>query len=110
MDPAAPSATPSATLAQAPPAPSPREKLVGAAKQFEAIFVRQILAEARKARPAGEDALFGGQAMDTFNQMQDERLAQIAADRGAFGLAKALEAQLAAAAGLSATAPAAEGK
>jgi len=56
-----------------------------------------MLAEARKARPAGEDGLFGGQAMDTFNQMQDERFAAIASERGAFGLARAIEAQLAAA-------------
>ena len=33
--------------------------------------------------------------MDTFRQMQDERFADIAAQRGAFGIAKALEAQLA---------------
>lgn len=90
-----------AALALGPQAPGAKDKLAGAARQFEAIFVRQMLAEARKARPAGEDSLFGGQAMDTFNQMQDERFAQIAADRGAFGLARSLEAQLAAAAGLN---------
>ena len=79
----------------APPTPE-RQKLAAAAKQFEAIFVRQMLAAARAAKPAGEDNLFGGQAMDTFNSMQDERSAQIAADRGAFGLAQAIERQLAA--------------
>lgn len=87
----------SATLALAPRAPAEKDKLAAAARQFEAIFVRQMLAEARKARPAGEDGLFGGQAMDTFNQMQDERFAAIASERGAFGLARAIEAQLAAA-------------
>lgn len=73
-----------------------KDALAKAAKQFEAIFVRQVLAEARKAKPAGEDTLFGGQALDTFRQMQDERFADIASDRGAFGLAKAIEAQLSA--------------
>ncbi len=97
------SATSAPALSVAPKAPEPREKLREAAKQFEAIFVRQMLAEARKSRPAGEDALFGGQAMDTFNQMQDERFAQIAAERGAFGLARSIEAQLGAVAGLGAS-------
>jgi flagellar protein FlgJ len=86
----------SSTLALQPQAPFSKDKLSEAAKKFEAIFVRQMLAEARKARPAGEDSLFGGQAMDTFNQMQDERMADIAAERGSFGIAKALEVQLAA--------------
>ncbi len=76
-----------------PPLPvSPREKLAAAAKQFEAIFVRQMLAEARKSHVGGD--LLGGQAMDTFRQMQDERFADIAAERGAFGLARMIEAQL----------------
>jgi flagellar protein FlgJ len=101
---------PSATLALTPQAASDKDKLKGAAKQFEAIFVRQMLAEARKAKPAGEDALFGGQAMDTFNQMQDEKFAQIAADKGAFGLARALEAQLAAAAGIATATTSGEAK
>ena len=87
----------SSTLATgaAPPAPADRTRLHQAAKQFEAIFVRQMLGAARAAKLGGED-LFGGQAMDTFNSMQDERMAQIAADSGAFGLAKSIEAQLAA--------------
>ena len=70
-----------------------REQLATAAKRFEAIFVRQMLAAARKTQ-FGE-APIGGQAMDTFRQMQDERFADLAAERGAFGLAKMIEAQLA---------------
>ena len=85
-----------ASAAAARPFPPERQKLAAAAKQFEAIFVRQMLAAARAAKPAGDDNLFGGQAMDTFNSMQDERFAQIAAERGAFGLASAIERQLAA--------------
>ena len=73
---------------------SDREKLAGAAKQFEAIFLRQMLAAARKA-DFGEP-LLDGQAMDTFRTMQDEHFADIAAETGAFGIGKMIEAQLAA--------------
>jgi peptidoglycan hydrolase FlgJ len=79
--------------AATPKAPDPREKLSVAAKHFEAIFVRQMLSEARKTHFGGD--LLGGQAKNTFRQMQDERFADIAAERGAFGLAKMIEAQLA---------------
>lgn len=69
-----------------------RERLATAAQQFEAIFVRQMLAAARKAEFASE--LSGGQAMDTFRTMQDENFADIAAKTGALGLAAQIEAQL----------------
>lgn len=70
-----------------------RDRLAAAAKQFEAIFVRQMLSQARKA-DFGEP-LLGGQGIDTFRTMQDERFADLAAESGAFGLAKQIEAQLA---------------
>ena len=70
-----------------------REQLAGAAKAFEAIFVRQILAAARQTDFGGD--LFGGQSLDTFRQMQDDRFADIASQSGAFGIAKMIEAQLA---------------
>lgn len=74
--------------------PSPeRAKLREAAQGFEAIFVRQMLATARQTN-FGDD-LFGSQANDTFNQMRDERFAEIASKAGSFGLATQLEAQLA---------------
>lgn len=66
-----------------------------AAQGFEAIFVRQMLSAARAASLGGSDALFGGQAQETFAAMRDERFAEIAAQTGAFGLAKQLEGQLA---------------
>jgi len=78
----------------APKAVPQREQLAKAAKQFEAIFVRQMLAAARAAKPACENDLFGGQAMETFAQMRDERFAEIAANSGAFGVARAIEVQL----------------
>ena len=72
-------------------------KLTKVAQQFEAIFVRQMLAEARKSHLSNESDTLGGQGMDTFRQMQDDRFADIAAQlaRGSFGLAKMIEAQLA---------------
>lgn len=74
---------------------SDRERLAAAAKQFEAIFVRQMLAAARKT--SFGDSMFGdSQGLGTFREMQDDRFAQIAADRGAFGIAAAVEKQLAA--------------
>ena len=54
-----------------------REKLAAVAKQFEGIFVRQMLAAARKADFG--DPLLGGQALDTFRTMQDEHFADLAA-------------------------------
>jgi len=70
-----------------------REQLAAAAKQFEAIFVRQMLSAARKTDFGGEK-LFDSQAMGTFRQMQDERVADTVSSTGAFGMAKMIEARL----------------
>jgi flagellar protein FlgJ len=78
----------------AAPPKSGREQLKDAAKQFEAIFVRQMLAAARKDN-LDEGGLFDSQAMDTFRQMQDEKFADAAAQTGTLGLASIIEAQLA---------------
>jgi flagellar protein FlgJ len=40
------------------------------AQQFEAIFVRQMLAEARKSNMG--DTLFSNQGTDTFREMQEQ--------------------------------------
>lgn len=72
---------------------SQREQLHAAAKQFEAIFVRQMLAAARKTDFGGD--MFGGQAMQTFRQLQDEHFADVASETGALGLASIIEAQMA---------------
>lgn len=71
-----------------------RAELAAAARQFEAIFVRQMLAAARKSEFGGD--LLKNQGGETFRQMQDEHFADLAANRGAFGLAQMIEAQLAA--------------
>lgn len=77
-----------------PAKPDARAKLHAAAQQFEAIFARQMLASAR-ATDFGDD-LFSSQGSQTFRQMQDERFADIAAQRGALGLGAAIEKQLSA--------------
>lgn len=87
------SVAPTPALVAKPEPASERKQLAQAARQFEAIFVRQMLAQARKA--GFGDALFGNQAADTFRQMQDERFADIAADKGMLGLAATIERQLA---------------
>ncbi len=77
------------------PAPqSEREKLAGAARQFEAMFVRQMLAAAR-AVDFGKADVFG-QMDQTFVQMRDERFAEIASQSGALGLAAQIERHIAA--------------
>lgn len=88
MNPLTPLAASAATAAA-----NRSEDLARAAQGFEAIFVRQMLSAARQAS-FGEDGLFSGEGMQAFRQMQDERFADIAASRGAFGLAKMIEAQL----------------
>ncbi|TCM18873.1 flagellar protein FlgJ [Novosphingobium sp. PhB165] len=83
-------ALPGLTIA---PGASDREKLKATAKQFESMLVRQMLAAARKA-DFGGDQIFGGQAMDTFRQMQDEHFADVTAQSGVLGLASILEEQM----------------
>ncbi|KUR72730.1 hypothetical protein AQZ52_05735 [Novosphingobium fuchskuhlense] len=95
MSPLTPSARPTLANSSTGPSATDRAALRKAAQGFEAIFVRQMLAAARSASLAGKDELFGGQAQETFTSMRDERFAEIAAQTGAFGLAKQLEAQLA---------------
>ena len=92
MTPLQPLAGPLARLLTGPAKPQSAQ-LAEVAEQFEAIFVRQMLAAARKSDFGGED-LLGGQGMDTFRQMQDDRFADIAAQRGSFGLARMIEKQL----------------
>lgn len=78
----------------ASPDASDREKLAATARQFEAMFLREMLAAARKT-DFGGDNLFGSQAMDTFRQLQDEHFADVTAASGTLGLAAMLEAQMA---------------
>lgn len=94
MAPVAP-VTPATT---APPIPAARlAQIKKTAQQFEAIFVRQMLSAARKSG-FGETMTSGpgtsSQGADTFAEMQDSRFADIASQKGAFGLARMIEKQL----------------
>lgn len=80
-----------------------RAALRKAAQGFEAMFLRQMLAQARNTDLGGDD-LFGSKQDDTFTQMRDERFAEIAAQSGTLGLATRLESQLVQAAGNAASA------
>ena len=91
----------SGPAAAAAPASTPDSaRLHKAAQAFEAIFVRQMLASARASHfgdtPGSADGGSTDPGKDTFTQMRDERLADITAQSGALGLAKNIEAQLAA--------------
>ena len=81
-------------FASAPTGGTEREQLKQAAQQFEAIFVRQMLATARNTDFGGDD-LFGGKGDETFREMRDAQFATLASESGKLGLAKSIEAQLA---------------
>lgn len=70
-----------------------RTELRRAAEGFEAILIRRMLEAARSA-DLGGDAVIGGSAIDQYTAMRDEYLAEIAAQRGTFGIAAAIETQL----------------
>lgn len=91
-----PVALPPTSLALDKPVPAgnTREDLAAAAKQFEAIFLRQMLSAARGADFGGND-LFGSQGEQTFREMRDARFAEIASETGAMGMADLIEKQLA---------------
>jgi flagellar protein FlgJ len=71
-----------------------RAELRKAAEGFEAIMIRRMLATARAASFAEDTALTGG-GLKQFETMRDEHLADVAAQTGAFGFARSIEAQLA---------------
>ena len=79
-------------LSTAPKPADQKVELAKASKQFEAIFVRQMLAAARKAS-LGE-GLFDNSAVEQFQSMQDSQVADLVAERGGLGLGKSIERQL----------------
>ncbi len=91
-----PSANPSASSSASGSAASGTvdPKLTAAAKQFEAIFVRQMLSAARKS--SFGDTMTSSDGVNTFREMQDSQYADIAANKGAFGIAGMITKQLAA--------------
>ena len=81
------------TGAMPPSAPaSERAQLAEAARNFEAIFLRQMLSAARDSSIRSD--LFGSNGSDTFRQMRDDAFADIASERGVLGLADLIEAQM----------------
>ncbi|WP_086606395.1 hypothetical protein [Erythrobacter donghaensis] len=77
-----------------PPFSPERAALREAAEGFEAIMIRKMLASAR-ASSFAEDAPLTGGGLKQFEAMRDEHFAEIAANSGAFGFARSIEASLA---------------
>ncbi len=67
-------------------------ELKKAAEKFEAVFVRQVLGEMRKAKLG--DELFGSSATDNFREMADAKTADAMARQGVFGIGEMLARQL----------------
>lgn len=65
--------------------------LKAAARQFEAVFLRQMIGAMRQAS-LGDDIL-GSSAGDQFRDMADARTADAMAEKGAIGIADMLIAQ-----------------
>ncbi len=74
------------------PKASELDQLKAVAKQFEAIFTRQMLKSTREAKLADDD-LFGSDATDQFREMQDSNLADQLSGKGAMGIADLLVRQ-----------------
>jgi flagellar protein FlgJ len=66
--------------------------LAAAARQFEALFLEQMLAAMRDTVP--EDGLMRGRDEDVYQEMMDRELARSLVEREAYGLADALERQM----------------
>ena len=65
--------------------------LRAAAEQFEALFIQQLLKQARSAKLA-EDVL-GSEAGDTYTEMLDQERAKQLSQQMSLGIAEALVAQ-----------------
>ena len=63
-------------------------ELKDVAEQFEAIFVHQMLKQARQSKLA--DGIFNSEAQDTFNNMLDMEYSQVLSKKSNFGIADAL--------------------
>ena len=64
------------------------ENLVAAGQQFEAVFTSMMLKSMRQAKLA--EPLFDSQALDTFRDMQDQKLVQQMATTTPLGIGKAM--------------------
>ena len=93
----------STTAAAAVPAPTSgistdtsrlgsRANLEKAGKQFEAVFVGMMMKSMRQAHLSSD--LFESKGLDTFREMQDQKVAQSMADTAPLGIGKAMVAFL----------------
>ena len=64
------------------------QELKDVAEQFEAIFVHQMLKQARQGKLA--EGIFSSEAQDTFNNMLDIEYSQILSKKNNFGIADGL--------------------
>ena len=67
---------------------SKNKELKDVAEQFEAIFVHQMLKQARQSKLA--DGIFSSEAQDTFNEMLDVEYSSILSKKNNFGIAEGL--------------------
>jgi flagellar protein FlgJ len=65
-----------------------RAKLKAVARQFEAVFLRQMISSMRTASLG--DGLLDSSASDQFRDMSDARTADAMAEKGALGIADML--------------------
>lgn len=65
-----------------------KANLEKAGKQFEAVFVNMMLTSMRKAKLA--DPLFDSKAIDTFSEMQDQKVAATITEHTPLGIGKAM--------------------
>ena len=65
--------------------------LKNVAEQFEAIFVHQMLKQARKSKLA--EGIFNSEAQDTFYNLLDIEYSQVLSKKNNFGIAEALVKQ-----------------
>ena len=70
------------------------DKLLGAAKQLEAMFVRQLF-QAMRTTVSDEGVMSGGSAGETFQQLFDEHVADQTPTQWKHGLAEAVARQFA---------------
>jgi len=87
---AATGASHASVAAVSPAAVDPSLKKV--AEQFEAVFLRQMIASMRQAKLA--DDPLDSSATDNFREMADSRTADSIAALGRFGIAQMIEHQL----------------
>lgn len=88
-----PSAAPAVQKLESAPTDPEKKKLKKACRDFEAVFVSQML---KDMRPKGEDPIFGGShARKIYESMKDEQMAEhLTRDRSPLGISDLLYRQL----------------